>query len=78
MNQPWRMPLVLCLSVVFGAPALGRMVQDPAELATAGPRYVAALALAWIGVSAIARMIERFDHDNRSQPVHDPADPPVS
>jgi hypothetical protein len=65
MNQHWRIPMILCLSVVLGAPALGRMVQTPTDLTTWGGRYLAALALAWVGVSGIARMIEGFDLRNR-------------
>lgn len=65
MNQPWRIPLILVLSVVLGAPVLTGMLTSPAELTEAGPRYLAGLALAWVGVTAIARLIERFDLDNR-------------
>ena len=65
MNQPWRIPLILVLSVVLGAPVLSDMLQSPADLTTAGPQYLAGLALAWLGVTAIARLIERFDLDNR-------------
>jgi hypothetical protein len=78
MNQPWRLPMVLCLSVLFGSPALGAMLRSPAELPTAGPRYVGALVLAWAGVTAIGRMIERFAVTNRLAELEEPADPPVA
>ena len=65
MNQHWRIPLILVLSVVLGAPVLTGMLTSPADLPAAGVRYLAGLALAWVGVTAIARLIERFDHDNR-------------
>ncbi len=65
MTNAWRLPLILCLSVVFGAPVLGGMIQTSDDLLVAGLQYIAALALAWGGVTVIGRMIDGFAHHNR-------------
>jgi hypothetical protein len=65
MTQHWRLPAILCLSVLLGAPVLHDMLVGGADPASAVPRYLAGYALAWLGVTAIARMLERFDAGNR-------------
>ncbi len=64
MNQ-WRLPLILILSIVFGAPVLGGLLQSDGDMLVSGLQYAAALGLAWLGVSAITRIIDTFDQTNR-------------
>ncbi|WP_370327661.1 hypothetical protein [Euzebya sp.] len=65
INTVWRFPLIVGLSVVLGAPVLSDMaLMNASDLANAGVRYLAALALAWFGVSTVFRVIDRYQHEN--------------
>ena len=61
----WRLPLTLCLSIVFGAPILSRLLQSQGDVLASGIRYAAALGLAWAGVGVITRMVDGFHESNR-------------
>jgi hypothetical protein len=62
--QTWRFPLIIGLSIVFGAPVLGEMALATGDLVDAGIRYLAALGLSWFGVSSICALAERYDAEN--------------
>lgn len=64
MTHRWRFPLILLLSMVFGAPVLSKMALASGDLPAAGARYLAALALSWLGVTAIGRMVDSYAADN--------------
>lgn len=64
MSQTWRFPLILGLSVVFGAPVLGELAFSPDDLVVAGIRYLGALGLSWLGVTFIYRLMDGFATEN--------------
>lgn len=80
-TQNWRFPLILALSVIFGAPVLGEMAMAPGDLLEAGLRYVAALGLSWLGVSSIIRLMEGYAMQNAEAVAQQEAEaeaPPVA
>lgn len=61
----WRFPIVLALSVLFGLPALQRLMMDPQSLFRAGLQYLGALTLAWFGVNMVFTVMEHYAQHNR-------------
>lgn len=60
MIQTLRFPMILALSVVFGAPALTEMMADPDQLVRHGIAYLGALALSWLGVNLVLGLVSHY------------------
>lgn len=58
-----RFPLILLLSLLLWAPAVGPMLTG-SDVAAGILRYLAALGLSWIGVGGILRLLEHYARVN--------------
>lgn len=67
MIQTLRFPLILALSVVFGAPALTEMMADPDQLVRHGIAYLGALGLSWLGVSMVLSLVSHYATANEQE-----------
>ena len=70
ISQHWRFPAIISLSILVGMPALGDMMLNPADVMTAGTRYLGALGLSWVGVTGIYKLMDHYARANVAKVAH--------
>lgn len=62
-----RLPITLVGALVLWLPTLSRLLAGTTDLLTAVGYFTAGLALVWIGVGMLARMVDRYAAENVEQ-----------